>query len=348
MISLKKYMDGSGQQSAAADGLAGAVLGVYRAALDEMGHSGEAACPALGKDLKSGITQIEEKLVGELDEARLKASEAEVRNHLRKWGSETARHYQQKTDEVKEILITMARTAESVGERDTRCAAQLNQVTTRLKAIGNLEDLSQIRRSIEESAVELKGSIDRMAAEGKAAIEGLKKELTSYQTKLEEAEQVTLRDALTGAKSRLCAESQLAKAMKLSAPFAVAMVDIDSFKQVNDQHGHNVGDELLKQFAGEMLSACRSTDLISRWGGDEFLILFHGSLEEANSQVERLRKWVCGAYTIERPTGGPLKLDVMASIGLAGHVAGESQKELLERADAAMYENKKENKAARK
>ena len=62
----------------------------------------------------------------------------------------TARHYQQKTGEVKELLIVMARTAESVGERDQRCAGQINEVTARLEKIASLDDLSEIRASIEE------------------------------------------------------------------------------------------------------------------------------------------------------------------------------------------------------
>ncbi len=59
------------------------------------------------------------------------------------------------------------------------------------------------------------------------------------------------------------------------APFCVAIIDIDEFKRVNDEHGHLVGDELLKQFAAEMRSVCRSTDTIGRWGGDEFILLLH-------------------------------------------------------------------------
>lgn len=347
MISLKKYLDGSAQAEASEDVLLAVAVAAYRAALVEMGNSGLDACPALGVGLKEGLTRIEEKLKLPLEGKALETSEEEVREHLRGWGRETARHYQQKTDEVKEILLTMARTAEAVGERDHRCAEQLSSVTTRLKAIANLEDLSQIRSSIEASATELKSSIDRMAAEGKAAVESLRKELTSYQAKLEEAEQMAWRDGLTGVRSRLCAEGQLERAIKLEQGFCVAIVDIDDFKQVNDKHGHMVGDELLKQFAQELQSSCRSTDLIARWGGDEFLILFTGSMQEAESQVERVRKWVCGAYTLEG-VSGQMKLEVNASIGLAEHKPGETVKELLERADGGMYQNKAENKKARR
>ena len=72
---------------------------------------------------------------------------------------------------MKELLLVMARTAESASARDQRCAGQMSEVTEGLKAIASLEDLTEIRASIEKSATELKTSIDRMTAEGKAVLD---------------------------------------------------------------------------------------------------------------------------------------------------------------------------------
>jgi diguanylate cyclase (GGDEF)-like protein len=178
-----------------------------------------------------------------------------------------------------------------------------------------------------------------MTAEGKAAIDQLKKEVTTYQTRLEEAEEIASRDALTGLQSRLSAESQIEKSLHAAAPFCVAILDINEFKVVNDKHGHLFGDEVLKQFATELRSVCRSTDTIGRWGGDEFILLLHCGLAEATAQIERLRKWVCGNYTIQE-NSVPTKLQVGASIGLAERLADETMKELIARADAEMYRDK--------
>jgi len=108
---------------------------------------------------------------------------------------------------------------------------------------------------------------------------------------------------------------------------------------VNDAHGHLAGDDLLRQFATELRSASRSTDVIGRWGGDEFILLLECEMSSAEAQIERLAKWVCGSYKIES-TGAVKEIAVNASIGLAAHRAGETMKELLDRADAAMYERK--------
>jgi diguanylate cyclase (GGDEF)-like protein len=80
-------------------------------------------------------------------------------------------------------------------------------------------------------------------------------------------------------------------------------------------------------------------DVIGRWGGDEFLLIFDCALPEAQARAERLRKWICGSYTLEGRQG-EIKLQVHASVGLALRDNDETMNELIERADAAMYAEK--------
>jgi diguanylate cyclase (GGDEF)-like protein len=344
MISLKKYLesvppnsDANGSQNR--DDLATLALEAYGSALVAMGTCSLDACPGLGNDLNRHLGELSRNLSGKISCDTLSATEKDVKQQLHGWGRHTARHYQQKSDEVKELLIVMAHTAESVGARDQRCAGQFHEVTARLTAIASLDDLTQIRASIEKSAAELKTSIDRMTEEGKAAIDQLQAQVSTYRRKLEDAEEIASRDALTGLRNRMFAEKLIERRLAAAATLCVAIVDIDEFKKVNDEHGHLIGDELLKQFATELVSACRSTDAIGRWGGDEFIIILECGLTDATAQIDRLSKWVCGSYTIAQKSR-TLKLQLHASIGLAEHLPGEPINDLLARADSAMYKNK--------
>jgi diguanylate cyclase (GGDEF)-like protein len=177
-----------------------------------------------------------------------------------------------------------------------------------------------------------------MAAEGKAAVEQLRAEVSLYQAKLEIAEETASRDALTGLRNRAWMEAQIERRLARNGPLILAIVDIDGFKAVNDKHGHLVGDELLRMFSGELQSASRSNDLIGRWGGDEFILALDCSLEEAKTQIDRLNAWACGGYKI----GGvaPIEVKVEASVGLAERAPQDSMADLLARADAAMYKQK--------
>ena len=347
MISLKKYLDeaeNTGKKTDKTDkcdagGLLPATVSAYRSALLEMGGCSLNACPALGGELQQGLTELGERLSPEVTRDALATTEKKVQEQLQGWGRRAAKHSQQRATEIKEILITMARTAESVGERDQRCAKQISEVTSQLQKIANLDDLTQIRLSLKRSAAALKTSIDRMAAEGKAAVEQARVEISGYQEKLEKAEQIASRDSLTGLRSRLSVESTIAQRIEQKLRLCVAIIDLDGFKQVNDEHGHLTGDELLKQFATELKSACRSSDVIGRWGGDEFIILLECQIAEAQTQIARVREWVCGDYPVQGKSG-LMKLKVVASIGLAEHQANEAMKELLARADADMYQRK--------
>jgi len=350
MISIRKYLDGTGTAEPAANAriplikkgalnLLPTMVKAYGGALSAMGQSSQDACPALGTELEKSLAEAMSGLVAEVTEQSIVVTNLSVREHLANWGRMTAKHYQEKADEVKAILMAMAETVESVGQRDQRCTVQINEVTARLKTIASLEDLDVIRASISKSATDLKESFDRISAEGKAVLEKLEAQVTTYQVKLEAAEQMASRDSLTGLRNRLWVEGEIERKIVSGAPFCGAILDMDDFKSVNDAHGHLAGDDLLRQFATELRSASRSTDVIGRWGGDEFILLLECEMSSAEAQIERLAKWVCGSYKIES-TGAVKEIAVNASIGLAEHRAGETMKELLDRADAAMYERK--------
>jgi diguanylate cyclase (GGDEF)-like protein len=348
MISIRKYLDASDGLAAAeiagpetvrkSGDILAAFVEAYCGALISMGRASMDACPASSPPLDQILVAIVESLAAPLPET-IAAADANVRTEIENWGRRTARHYQLKAGEVKEILLAMVHAAESVAERDERCAQHLNSVTANLKGIASLEDISQIRGSIEKSAGDLKCSIDRMTAEGKTMQSRLQSQVVTFEARLAEAEQIASRDALTRLQNRLWLESQIERRIAEDKPFCVALLDLDGFKDVNDQLGHVAGDEVLKQFACELKAACRSTDLLGRWGGDEFLILLDGAITNAGAQMERVSKWVCRSYKLNRDSGR-LVLRVRASIGLAEFKAPETMNQLIDRADTDMYQNK--------
>ena len=347
MISLKKYLDNDSPVAVEPEvsGILSATLTAYGSSMLAMGNCSMDACPALGIELKRSLTELREKLAPGMSVAEVESTGLAMQTQLADWGQHAARHYRDKAAEVREILLTMARAGEAVGARDQRSAGQMSDVTARLSRIATLEDISEIRVSIEKGAADLKSAIERMTAEGKTAQQELRKRITVYQTRLEEAEELASRDALTGVRNRMCLESMIESRIQSHAEFCVAMIDLNNFKKVNDSYGHLAGDELLQQFAAELGSACRSTDIIGRWGGDEFVIVVDRGLAGATEQIDRLRKWVCGDYTVKGKSG-MMKLRLDATIGLAEHVPEDSLQVLMERADAAMYRLKEASRAS--
>lgn len=153
---------------------------------------------------------------------------------------------------------------------------------------------------------------------------------------------IALEDHLTGLPNRRAAESRLDaewnRAHRSTEGFAIAVVDIDRFKLVNDQYGHQVGDQALKHVAGVMASSLRGGDWIARWGGEEFLLCFHSvDSSGANNAAERVRKLVKSSPLIT-PFG---ELPLTISMGVALYsLENQSVDELLAQADALVYEAK--------
>ena len=349
MISIKKYLDRSA--SAASDGdaesneLLGVTLGSYRSALHAFGKSAVQACPAPGHDLAQGLASLEGRLAQDPDSKLIKQTQESVETELVKWGQSTADHLKAKADEVKELLIMLARTAESVGERDKHFASQFGGLTTELKAIANLDDLSQVRSSLVRKATEMKSCVDQMALAGQNSLAQLRSKVSVYETKLQAAEQLAAKDTLTGVANRRTIEARMEWHIALSQTFCVVALDLNLFKDINDKYGHIAGYDLLKQFSQELQTNVRTEDLVGRWGGDEFIVVLNRDLIGAKSQIERIRKWVFGDYTIQTGTDKTTqKIYVTASIGLAEWQPGKTIPQVIEEADDAMYLDKRQSR----
>jgi len=156
----------------------------------------------------------------------------------------------------------------------------------------------------------------------------------SDQKRLEEALAYrATHDALTGLLNREQLNLELVRVHQLPEPWALLFLDLNGFKDVNDGLGHSVGDEVLRTVAERLVSAARVTDVVARFGGDEFCIV--GSVTEPDAAVtlaHRLRDRVGGAAIV----GGHTVL-LSITVGIAYVEPGGSPETVLRQADAAMY-----------
>jgi diguanylate cyclase (GGDEF)-like protein len=347
VISIKKYLDMTAAPAPEvrpeSTGPVSGLVQAYSSTIAAMGSNGARACPPVGAALQQGLAKLQHRLEeGELSPLVIQEIEKGASEQLAGWSGRVAEYFKSKTAEVKELLITLAGTAESMGQRDLRYSAQFGEFTRQLEAIADLEDLGQVRTALVQKAADLKGCLDRMAAENREAVVQLKANVSQYESRLKEAETLVGKDGLTGLFNRRGMEQRIEAAIADKKPFCVVMLDLNRFKQVNDTHGHQAGDSLLTQFAQELRSNIRSADLAGRWGGDEFVLLLACDMEGARAQIERIEKWVFGEYTLPLGTGRePLKLEVRASVGVAEWRRGETSAQLIERADRDMYQKKK-------
>lgn len=167
------------------------------------------------------------------------------------------------------------------------------------------------------------------------------------QDKNRQLEEMALTDSLTGLPNRRAidffATRQLSAALRHDFPIWVVMADLDHFKSINDTHGHNAGDTVLKSFAEILKSNTRKSNLCGRLGGEEFLVIItHVEKASVAIAIERIRKqFAAQKFTVADHTFG-----VTASFGIAGipATARPDFSDLVTRADAALYSAKRQGR----
>jgi two-component system cell cycle response regulator len=148
-------------------------------------------------------------------------------------------------------------------------------------------------------------------------------------------------DPLTGLYNRRYAVPHLARLAEQAAaarrPLAVLLADIDRFKRVNDRHGHGAGDAVLQHLAQVLRAGLQPPDLLARWGGEEFLLALPGcSGAEALARAEALRAGVA-ARPVPLPGGAAVTVTLSLGLALPPPGAPVQPRELLDRADRALY-----------
>lgn len=170
--------------------------------------------------------------------------------------------------------------------------------------------------------------------------EHLRRQKAELARALEQIRQLATHDDLTGLLNRRAMLDRMQleqrRSLRSGSPLLIAQLDIDHFKVVNDTHGHAAGDLVLQSFADTVRRNVRDTDVLARWGGEEFVLLLCDTpAADAVALMERLRQAV-QAMQVPVPQGdGPITVTV--SIGLARHTPADPLAGTLERADQALY-----------
>jgi len=155
------------------------------------------------------------------------------------------------------------------------------------------------------------------------------------------------KDPLTGAYNRAALDAAMTREVELArrhrTPLSLIVIDIDKFKSINDTYGHAAGDDIIKAFSNLVNQVIRKTDMLFRYGGEEFVVLMSNANQDgAMLLAERIRRKV-ERLDIQIPNQ-PLTLAVTVSLGVASLKGNENGQILFERADNALYKAKSEGR----
>ncbi len=204
------------------------------------------------------------------------------------------------------------------------------------------EDLQRVNIKLANEIATRQG-IESELDDMKTDLAGVKENLQHAQVASRDAQQLALTDTLTGLPNRASFDQALqhglVQAKRHEWQLAVLFIDVDKFKHINDEYGHDCGDQVLLTVAHRLQSFIRDEDMVSRWGGDEFVCLL---LDVKNAEdVQRLAEQLV-ARVAENFEYSGLNIQIKISIGVAISPAdGETAESLFKQADNAMYRAKR-------
>jgi diguanylate cyclase len=215
---------------------------------------------------------------------------------------------------------------------------------TQIEAIGDVAEKAENGidpKSLVKCLMEELTRAATQASKLQANLSESSRELDVIRETLNKAEQRANTDTLTGLPNRRALDeflrvSQIA-AMESGKPLSILLIDIDRFKQFNDNFGHGVGDQVLRLMAGALRERVRDGDMPARYGGEELITVLPGaSLTVCEEVAERIRRSISECRITRRSTGELLPA-ITVSIGVAQFRPGESMAQFIERCDGALY-----------
>jgi diguanylate cyclase len=237
---------------------------------------------------------------------------------------------------LRSALTQLAGDSESFSER-------LFLSSDRLRKVSELNDIRELKRVITLEVRQLRQVVLEKQEQDQRNYMKLTKQVGELKTKLESARQEAFSDPLTRLANRAGFDSTMRQWTDARKPFVLAMLDVDHFKAINDTHGHRVGDNAMICVAGWIRECMRSTDLVARFGGDEFAVLMSDiDLQTAKSRLQALLSEISKRSFSFTNKGTKTQVRLTVSCGLADYCAGDNAETLIQRADKALYNAKKE------
>lgn len=227
-----------------------------------------------------------------------------------------------------------------------KASAYYHRIETYARKIRRSDDINVIINILDEALSETHAlHRDDNARLARAEVERAEHRIESLKQEMEQLRGLIHVDYLTGTLNRSGLDQtfmrEAAQADRHGTALGVALLDLDDFKCLNDAHGHQAGDAVLKHLAQVMRKALRPSDAIVRFGGEEFLVLFpYSGLEQAEKALWRLQDELARhAFRYESK-----ELPISFSAGVTVRKSGEGQDPVIARADQALYEAKRAGK----
>jgi diguanylate cyclase len=245
---------------------------------------------------------------------------------------------------VKNMMLTFVDRLSAMVSTTSNYQKTISGFSQQISQSGNISDLNSvltdIMRETQNAQVEAERSRDAMQ-DAQEEVERAEARIQTLESQLVQMGELVREDQLTGSLNRRgmdeSLEREISNAQRHDAPLCIALLDLDDFKRINDTHGHATGDEVLVHMVKVIKETLRKLDVIARFGGEEFLVVMpETDPQDAVQIITRVQRELTKRIFMHESQ----RLLITFSAGVALHENGETQADLLKRADMALYRAK--------
>lgn len=255
-------------------------------------------------------------------------------------------HLEQQRNEIAKLQETLANTVIDAIAQNREFGALLQIELRALQQANGDKEVEQLRQILVgglEELIQGQHSLDAKLHKTGGYLKLIKADSERLHRELNKVRLLSMTDEFTGLPNRRAfvqrLQDEISRAQRYGSPLALAMIDLDEFKAINDLHGHAAGDAILRSYATDVLTVLRHHDLVARYGGEEFAVLLPNTTQEG--AVAAISKAKNRALQVECDfQGRTLKLPTF-STGISLYSIGESHIDLIDRADRALYRAKR-------
>jgi len=262
-----------------------------------------------------------------------------VENALPVFADLQRQYVSDREDEMWRLLDSYAKAVELEAKRDTEMVNSLVECHERMRSLVRLPDIIAARRGLEDELKHADRMMEIKARNDRERAAALERQLGGLQESLEAVRGRANYDALTGVYHRGIFQERFHQLFEREGLSSLALIDVDNFRQVNETLGHSVGDRILVLVAEQLKRICRSSDMASRWGGDEFCFFAHGFRPE--QLAKRLAPAVAKRHVRIEMEQRACSVLLSLSVGIAEKLPGDTPAMLLRRADEALLQSRK-------
>jgi diguanylate cyclase len=323
-------------------GLVEAFLEVFSDLAPDAEDKDVAEFAAILQDLRAQIVEAgHDQEVRHLAASAVRACEQFLR--------QSRQYYATREEELADVIAMLRKTAQHLAGDSSGFDADMLATTERFKGMIQLDDIRELKRALTSEAAALQKIIETKQKRDQALVSTLTERVVTLAAHLQDVEEQAWLDPITKIPNRGRFDRSLIKMMQAArfsgTPLALVLLDIDNFKEINDTHGHPIGDRVLLCCAQWISGAIRHTDLVARYGGEEFgVILLDTDLAGAEARFRDIIAQIAGRNFEYELDGVAKSVRFTVSCGVSQLAPPDTEIDLVHRADQALYDAKRQGR----